>query len=303
MVYLVQLRTNLLVDADKNQHDTERSHGSLLRVDLVDVGHALRQVRHGNVVAVVVLELRRLVASALYLSTTIGWGCQHRFKWHLQESTSQRRRTQRATRATRRERESEPCTNESCRYSTDEGCDLERVCDCRRVEEFVLESMSRTHRGAERGSMASGIIKRVSQQRLGAHARAPSSPPPRRTGTFFCVTTQTVSSPRTANVVKEAPRTALNAYSTPGRAARYNEWVIDQGTEQQMRLARHAPTWYNLPCGEKMVICLSYPALSRPAMMVSTTATTRATREQQASKQPRYNKREIDGDERAWWEL
>ena len=54
----------------------------------------------------------------------------------------------------------------------------------------------------------------------------------RASGIFFCVATQTESTPRIPTVVSPDDLAALMAYST----------------------------WYSLPSGEKMEMCRSYPA-------------------------------------------
>lgn len=55
---------------------SQRPHLGVLRVHLGDVGHALAQHVHGDLVAVLVLPVGRLVARPLHLGPAVGWGAR-----------------------------------------------------------------------------------------------------------------------------------------------------------------------------------------------------------------------------------
>lgn len=87
------------------------------------------------------------------------------------------------------------------------------------------------------------------------------------TGTFFCDRTTAQFLPRTPIDMMLAAVIALKAYSeTSQLSARCLSRLGGQmylGVSRTVSTAavHHIPTWYNLPCSEKMVMCRSYPAL------------------------------------------
>ena len=108
-------------------------------------------------------------------------------------------------------------------------------------------------RRAARGSRARGRDTRV------------------RTGIFFCVTTHTLSLPRTPMDVIPTDLIALNAYSVKaregerGRQRRGGSCTRAGRSDPTEGRARRpgygdAPTWYRRPSGLKMVMWRSYPA-------------------------------------------
>ena len=108
-------------------------------------------------------------------------------------------------------------------------------------------------RRAARGSRARGRDTRV------------------RTGIFFCVTTHTLSLPRTPMDVIPTDFIALNAYSVThgeGETGRQRVGGLctragrPDPTEARARQPGRgdAPTWYSRPSGLKMVMWRSYPA-------------------------------------------
>ena len=117
-------------------------------------------------------------------------------------------------------------------------------------------------RRAARGSRARGRDTRV------------------RTGIFFCVTTHTLSLPRTPMDVIPTDLIALNAYSVKaregerGRQRRGGSCTRAGRSDPTEGRARRpgygdAPTWYRRPSGLKMVMWRSYPApLPRDILVV-----------------------------------
>ena len=130
-----------------------------------------------------------------------------------------------------------------------EGGDGERA--SRRRENDAVRK--RQIRRAARGSRARGRDTRV------------------RTGIFFCVTTHTLSLPRTPMDVIPTDFIALNAYSVThgeGETGRQRVGGLctragrPDPTEARARQPGRgdAPTWYSRPSGLKMVMWRSYPA-------------------------------------------
>lgn len=68
------LKPALIFDIFPTLTAAERSHLSVLRVDLRDVSDPLAQHVHGDLVTVLVLPVGGLVASSLHLGSTVGCG-------------------------------------------------------------------------------------------------------------------------------------------------------------------------------------------------------------------------------------
>jgi hypothetical protein len=92
-----------------------------------------------------------------------------------------------------------------------------------------------------------------------------------RTGIFFCVTTTTLSFPRTPMDVTPTDLIALNAYSVSnkgrggerkrgGESGHTQFAFLSASSKENVKGYfasfgdRHAPTWYKRPSGEKMVM-------------------------------------------------
>lgn len=74
---LEQLRSELIIDADQDHGATERTHLSVLRVHLIDIGDAFAEKLDRNVVAELVLEALRFVDGALNLRSAVGDHSSH----------------------------------------------------------------------------------------------------------------------------------------------------------------------------------------------------------------------------------
>ena len=147
-----------------------------------------------------------------------------------------------------------------------EGGDGERA--SRRRENDAVRK--RQIRRAARGSRARGRDTRV------------------RTGIFFCVTTHTLSLPRTPMDVIPTDLIALNAYSVKaregerGRQRRGGSCTRAGRSDPTEGRARRpgygdAPTWYRRPSGLKMVMWRSYPAPLPRDILVGRVDRARAT--------------------------